>query len=145
MAWKLIALGSPRTEKTLQTALSPSEFELVFLNKDSELLDYVANSDLVVMDSTVKHLDLLCHAISRLTPVVLIVNNSHNDWNKLKSLEVHGFVHGEASGAELAARLLAIARRYARHRARQSGKIRTAQSTPAKKKVKSLRILRLHT
>jgi hypothetical protein len=136
-----MALVSPGTEKALRAALSPFEFELVLLHKDSELLDYLAESDIVMMDSTVKRLDLLCHAISRLVPVVLIVNDMHANWNELKSLEVHGFVHNEASGAEMAARLLAISRRHTGTRAgKMGGKTRKARSTPVKRKIEALQI-----
>ena len=111
MAWKVIVLDSPEIEGALR-AQCPQLFEMVSMNNGSELMEQAETCDLLVVSSTFPQLDALCRSISRLIPVVVMVDAKHSDWRKLKSLDVHGFIQCNSRGAELAARLQAIIRRY---------------------------------
>ena len=69
--------------------------------------------DVAVVDSLAEGVGVACCCIGKLfkVPVMLLVGEGDADWERLRMLEPHGYIHEGTSGPEMAARLWAVMRR----------------------------------
>ena len=120
MKMRVIVFGSELTVQRLTTSLAGKGVELVSLCETVEAITLLKQErfDLALVDSLVEEAETICRGIKGLgcIPVALIVNKKRADWGRLQSLGIDGYIPHEANGAELAARLQAIARRYSLNR-----------------------------
>ena len=113
---RIMAMGSRSVTERLISALAGSDFEMVC---PFELFEAVAllkrgQFDLVVVDSSAEEAETTCHRVSETgnTPVVLMIFQKQQDWRKMQSLDVDGYIPQEVNGTELVARLKAVSRRF---------------------------------
>jgi len=113
---RIMVMGSKPVTKRLISALAGSDFEMAC---PSEVLEAVTllkrdKFDLVVVDSSAEEAEATCHRVNEAgnTPVVLMIVQKQRDWQRMQSLDVDGYIPQEVNGAELAARLKAVSRRF---------------------------------
>ena len=113
---RVIAFGNKMMIRRLTTSLARGGIEVVSLSEVSEAVALLKQErfDLVIVDGLMEEAGLVCHCISELRyiPVVLMIREAQADWRKLQSLDADGFIPDWAGQAELAARLRSIARRW---------------------------------
>ena len=109
-------MGSRSVTRRLISVLAGSDFELVC---PSEVLEAVVllkrnRFDLVAVDSSTEGTETTCHRVSEAgsVPVVLMIGQKQQDWKKMQSLDVDGYIPQEVNGTELVARLRAVSRRF---------------------------------
>jgi len=109
-------MGSRSVTRRLISVLAGSDFELVC---PSEVLEAVVllkrnRFDLVALDSSMEGTETTCHRVSEAgsAPVVLMIEQKQQDWKRMQSLDVDGYIPQEMKGTELVARLRAISRRF---------------------------------
>ena len=113
---RIMVMESRSVTRRLISALAGSDFEL---GCPSELLEAVIllkrnQFDLVVMDSSTEGAEATCHRVSEAgsVPVVLMIGQKQQNWKKMQSLDVDGYIPQGVNGAELVARLRAVLRRF---------------------------------
>ena len=113
---RIIATGTKFMTRRLILALVGSEFELIC---PSDLLEVVTllkqdKFDLVVVDSSAKGVEATCRRIREVgsVPIVLMIGQERPDWKEMQSLDINGYIPRRVNGAELAARLGAVLRRF---------------------------------
>jgi DNA-binding response OmpR family regulator len=115
MAFRVLSIAGKNVNRRLADTLTNSEIELVCQNNVPEAIDQLNREkfDLVLIDEDLKDLGETCFRINWLcrTPVALIIKNEQEDWNKLNSLDVDGFIPKEADKMESSAYFQAIKRR----------------------------------
>ena len=115
MAIRVIVFGSKETAKKLAASLDGKGFDLVCRTEVPEVVALLKQKrfDLVVVDASVEKAEVVCRSVSKFghIPVALIVKKRQANWKELKSLDVDGYLLDGVGGAELAARLQAVARR----------------------------------
>jgi len=118
---KVIVIGSRATVHRLIVSLAGKDHEVVSLSKVHEVINLMEleKFNLVVVDSLREEAAAICSYARELDgiPVALMVGQKQPDWAKTQSLGINGYLPREANGAELAARLQSIVRRYSFGRA----------------------------
>jgi len=113
---KIAVFGRQIINEKLCRCFGREAVELIELSEALDTITLVRHGkyDLVVVDSLAQGVEVICNSLGKTSniPVVLLLGRTRMDWSKLKSLPVSGYIHWEATGAELAARLKAIARRW---------------------------------
>jgi len=112
---RVIVFGTRITLHRLSQSLGKEGIELVSPSETHEAIALLKHEsfDLVVVDTSVKEADEICRRIEELEciPVALLVDKKRADWRRLDSLHSNGYICRNTKGAELAARLRAVARR----------------------------------
>jgi DNA-binding response OmpR family regulator len=115
MAIRVIVFGNKKTVEKLTASLDGKGFDLVCRAEVPEVVALLEQKgfDLVVVDASVGKAEAVCRAVSQLghVTVALMVKKGQANWKELKSLDVDGYLLDGVGGAELAARLQAVARR----------------------------------
>ena len=113
---KIAVFGRRIIKEKLSRCFGNEGVELIELSEALDTITLVRQGkyDLVVVDGLAQGADTICNILGQTgnIPVVLLLGRTKADWSKLQSLSVSGYVRREAEGAELAARLKAIARRW---------------------------------
>ncbi len=99
-------LGSLLVEEGLEVASTSDTFQAVNLMMDGGI-------DLVILDGSLQDSETLGHCLGQLAnvSVVLAVDNKQNDWERLRSLDIDGYIPDGAGKAEAMARIRAVVRR----------------------------------
>ena len=113
---RIMTIGNKPVIKRLNTALDGSDIELIC---PSDLFEAIAmlnqdKFDLVMMDSLTEEAEDILRHINEVgsIPVVLMIERKQQDWKKMQSLNVDGYILQEVNVAELIARLRAVSRRF---------------------------------
>ena len=111
----VMIFSSKIVARRLTVSLAGEGIELVRLSEEAEAITLLQQErfDLAVVDSSAEEPETVCRCIGELgcVPVALMVNGKQADWDKLQSLDIHGYLPQGTSGAELAARIRAMSRR----------------------------------
>ena len=112
---RVMVFSSKVIARRLIASLAEEGIELVRLSELTEAITLVKRErfDLALVDSLGEEAETVCRCIGELgcVPVVLMVDRTRADWARLQSLGIHGYLPRGANGAELAARMRAVARR----------------------------------
>ena len=113
---RVIAFGNKMMVRRLTTPLAREGIEVVGFSKVPEAVALLRQErfDLAMVDSQIEEAGLVCHCISKLgcIPVVLVIRRTQADWRKLQSLDADGFIPDWAGQTELAARLRSVVRHW---------------------------------
>ena len=112
---RVIVFGTRITVRRLADFLPKEGIELVSLSEAPEVVALLKRErfDVVLVDTSLKEAETTCRCIEELgcAPVALLVDKRRADWRRLDSLGTNGYISRESKGAELTARLRAVARR----------------------------------
>jgi len=116
MTLKVFLFGSSKTEQKLKANLNGIGVHLTRVADLAEAISLLnrENCDIFMVDSALENAHVVCHAVGNLghIPLVLYVSQRKMNWERLKSLNVDGYLPYSVGGAELAARLQAVVRRH---------------------------------
>ena len=116
---RLMVLGNETIAQKMTIALAVRGIEVVSTSDSTQALAQLKEErvDLAAIDASLGEIEMVCNCIAELfdIPLVLIVDESDADWEKLQSPDTDGYISAGASGAEMAARLQAVVRRWASH------------------------------
>ena len=113
---RLMVLGSKAMAREITSALAGQGIEVIYTPDGLQTIALLKKErvDLAAIDASLDDAEVACRCISELfsIPVVLIVSEADADWEKLQFPETDGYIFAGASGAEIAARLQAVVRRW---------------------------------
>ncbi|MDD4876832.1 MAG: hypothetical protein PHQ86_06880 [Dehalococcoidales bacterium] len=113
---KIIYSGTKIMARRLMFALTGNDYELVCTNEVGEIeqLQKQNEFDLIVLDSSAKQSHMTCRYIREINsvPIVIMIGKRQADWSEMQLMDVDGYIPEGVDGAELAARLRAIIRRF---------------------------------
>ncbi len=114
---RVMILGRKTTTQRLSLSLAKQGIEAHSTSDESQVMALLSQQrfDLVAVDGLVYGAEAACNSIRERggIPVVLIIRQIDPDWERLASLDIDGFIPRGVRGAELAARLRAVVRRWA--------------------------------
>lgn len=108
--------GSKRTIRKLEASLAWDEIEVVGTSDVDEMHASLQQDrfDAAAVNGSLQEAGLICNLIRQHThiPIVLVVDSERAQWDILARAYADGYISAEASGAEVAARLQAVLRRW---------------------------------
>lgn len=112
---RVMILGSKTATRRLSLSLAKQGIETRSASDGSQAMVLLSQQrfDLVAVDGLVDGAEAACRSIKEHggIPVVLIISQRDQDWEKLASFDIDGFIPYGVRKAELAARLRAVVRR----------------------------------
>jgi DNA-binding response OmpR family regulator len=112
---KILVIGNPLMIRRLSSRIDAEKISITSCSKNSEAADWLARElfDMVIIDNQVENSDLICKEAAGAAngTVALMLREKAVDWNKMRSLNVDGYLPDEAGAAELMARIKAYSRR----------------------------------
>ena len=113
---KVIALGTATTIIRLGTFAAGSDLEITGFTQLSGVTECLHHEeyDAILVDSQHADAESACRYLLEVSnvPVALLIRAKDADWQSYSSWMVDGFIAEESSNTEMAARIIALARRY---------------------------------
>ncbi len=112
---KILVVGNPLMIRRLSSRIDDEKVTMTSCNTGSEAADWLAKElfDMVIIDNQVENADVICKEAAGAAngTVALMLREKAVDWNKVRGLNVDGYLPDEAGAAELMARIKAYSRR----------------------------------
>lgn len=116
MELKVFLFGSSKAEQKLKTTLNGKRVHLTRVTGLAEAISLLDREkcDVFMVESAMENAHIVCRTVGNLDhiPLVLYVSRRKMNWERLRSLNVDGYLPDSVGGAELAARLQAVVRRH---------------------------------
>jgi hypothetical protein len=120
MERKVIVLGRKNMVNRVSSAIRSSAISITAYTEVSPASNLLNKGefDVVVVDAGMENLESICYHLSCRyeLPVILMVDYQSADWHILKTLDVIGFIPGNAGDAEMLTYFNSITRRLNGHR-----------------------------
>jgi DNA-binding response OmpR family regulator len=115
MRYRVLSIAGKNVNHRLADSLIGTQIELVCQTDIPQAIDQLNREkfDLVLIDEDIQDLGMTCFRINWFCriPVALMIKGDREDWNKLNSLDVDGFIPREVDNMESIAHFQTISRR----------------------------------